>query len=86
MARIKIVELDKIKESSIDAVYINFVYLVQYPYQRNLDFICFSYNELSKELKKIQNPRTPTIYEIITFGTPKIKKLPLKDYKDLINK
>jgi hypothetical protein len=84
MARIKIVELDKIKESSIDANYINNIYIVRYPFQSNIDFICFSWFELGKELKKIQNPRTPTIHEVLTFGTPKIKKIPLKLYKEYL--
>jgi hypothetical protein len=87
MARIKIVELDKIKEASIDSTYIGFIYLVQYPTasQTQLNFICFSLKELYRELKKNQTKIVPTVYELINYGTPKLKKIPTKQIKDLLN-
>jgi len=85
MSRIKIVEVDNLYNSTIDSYWLSNLYIVQYPYEANLNFIAFSYNELGKELKKVKSNYMPVVFEITTFGTPKIKKLPLKTIKQLKN-
>ena len=84
MARISAVEVDQIYNYSIDSFWLSNIYLVQYPYQANLNFICFSYNELSKELKTIKHSYVPVVFEVQTFGKPKIKKLSSTLIKQLI--
>jgi hypothetical protein len=86
MARLKPDGVDKFYNTTIDSFWLSNVYLVQYPYQSNLNFIALSYSELGKELKKFNGTYTPVVFDVQTFGKPKIKKLPLKTVKDLINK
>jgi hypothetical protein len=85
MPRIKIVEVDNLYNKTIDAYWLSMIYVIQYPYQSQLNFIAFSYDELGKELKKVISSYTPIVFEITTFGTPKIKKLPAKTIKQLKN-
>jgi len=84
MARITAVEVDQIYNYTIDSFWLSNIYLVQYPYQSNLNFISFSYNELAKELKTIKHSYLPVIFEVQTFGKPKIKKLSSITIKQLI--
>lgn len=81
MSRIKIAEVDNLYNNTIDSYWLANIYVVQYPYESALNFIAFSYNELGKEIKKTKSSYVPVVYEIITFGTPKIKKLPQKTIK-----
>jgi len=85
MARIKIVEIDNLYNNTVDSYWLSNIYVTQYPYESQLNFIAFSYNELSKELKKVKSSYVPIVFEITTFGTPKIKKLPAKTIKQLKN-
>lgn len=85
MARIKIIEIDNLYTKTIDAYYLSTIYVIQYPYQSQLNFVAFSYDELGKELKKINSSYTPVVFEITTFGTPKVKKLLAKTIKQLKN-
>ena len=84
MSRIKIVEIDNLINNTVDGLYLSTIYVTQYT-QSQLNFICFSYNELGKELKKIKSNYMPVVFEITTYGTPKIKKLSLKTIKQLKN-
>jgi len=84
MARIKIVEIDNLINNTVDSYWLSTIYVTAYN-QSYLNFIAFSYNELAKELKKVKSDYLPIVYEITTFGTPKIKKLPAKTIKQLKN-
>lgn len=84
MARITAVEVDQIYNYTIDSFWLSNIYLIQYPYQSQLNFIAFSYTELSKELKTTKNSYTPIVYELKTFGKPNIKKLSSATIKQLL--
>jgi hypothetical protein len=83
MARIKIVEVQNLLNNTIDAKWVGIIYLIQYPYEPQLNYIAFSYMELGKEMKNIPSTTLPVVYEFTTFGTPKIKKIPAKTIKQL---
>jgi hypothetical protein len=81
MSRIKIAEVQNLLDNTISAKWVSYFYVIQYPYEPQLNFIAFSYEEFGKEIKKVQGSTQPIVYEITTFGTPKIKKLSEKIVK-----
>lgn len=83
MGRIKIVEIQNLLNNTIDAKWVSYFYVIQFPYEPQLNYIAFSYEELGREMKKTPSSTLPVVYEFTTFGTPKIKKIPAKTIKNL---
>lgn len=83
MARLKSSEMDKFFNETITAFWLQSIWLVQYP-ESQLNFICFSFNELHKEIKKTDIKSTPNVYRFSTYNKPTLTKLPIKAVKNLL--